>query len=153
VLMEGDPFVIVEGMTIGALATAAEKGYIYLRGEYPLAAKRIAQAIDLCREKGLLGENILDRGFKFDIELGGGAGAYICGEETALFNSIEGYRGEPRNKPPFPTQSGLFRQPTAVNNVETLANIPIIMREGGAEFAKTGTTKSSGTRLFCLCGH
>src|SRR5262249_56499302 len=96
---------------------------------------------------------ILGRGLNFEIELRRGAGAYICGEETALFNSIEGYRGEPRNKPPFPTQAGLFRQPTAVNNVETLANVPWILREGGATFAATGTEDSSGTRLFCLCGH
>ena len=153
VLMEGDPFSILEGMTIGAIATGAARGYIYLRGEYPLAAERIARAIDVCRKTGLLGENILGRGLHFDIELRRGAGAYICGEETALFNSIEGYRGEPRNKPPFPTQAGLFRRPTAVNNVETLANVPLIMREGGAAFAQAGTENSSGTRLFCLCGH
>jgi NADH-quinone oxidoreductase subunit F len=153
VLMEGDPFAIVEGMTIGALATGATRGYIYLRGEYPLAAERIAHAVQVCREKGFLGENILDRGLHFDIELRRGAGAYICGEETALFNSIEGYRGEPRNKPPFPTQAGLFRQPTAVNNVETFANVPLIIREGGSAFARAGTENSSGTRLFCLCGH
>jgi NADH-quinone oxidoreductase subunit F len=153
VLMEGDPFSIVEGMTIAALATGAQAGYIYLRGEYPLAAERIAQAIQVAGKNGLLGKNILGKGLDFEIELRRGAGAYICGEETALFNSIEGYRGEPRNKPPFPTQAGLFRQPTAVNNVETLANVPLILREGGAAFAATGTPDSSGTRLFCLCGH
>ncbi|HLW53669.1 MAG TPA: NAD(P)H-dependent oxidoreductase subunit E [Candidatus Angelobacter sp.] len=153
VLMEGDPFAIVEGMTIGALATGAGKGYIYLRGEYPLAAERMAGAIDECRKNGLLGANILGRGLAFDLEIRRGAGAYICGEETALFNSIEGYRGEPRNKPPFPTQAGVFRQPTAVNNVETLANVPLILREGGAAFAQSGTENSSGTRLFCLSGH
>jgi NADH-quinone oxidoreductase subunit F len=151
--MEGDPFSIVEGMTIAALATGARTGYIYLRGEYPLAAERIAHALDIAAKNGLLGKNILGRGLDFEIELRRGAGAYICGEETALFNSIEGYRGEPRNKPPFPTQAGLFRQPTAVNNVETLANVPLILREGGAAFAATGTPDSSGTRLFCLCGH
>jgi NADH-quinone oxidoreductase subunit F len=153
VLMEGDPFAVLEGMTIAAFATGAQQGYIYLRGEYPLAAERVAGTIDVAREKGLLGENILGLGLHFDVELRRGAGAYICGEETALFNSIEGYRGEPRNKPPFPTQAGLFRQPTVVNNVETLVNVPLILREGGANFAAIGTPDSSGTRLFCLCGH
>jgi NADH-quinone oxidoreductase subunit F len=153
ILMEGDPFTIIEGMTIAALATGAEQGYIYLRGEYPLAAERIAHAIEIAEKNHLLGENVLSSGLKFSIELRRGAGAYICGEETALFNSIEGYRGEPRNKPPFPTQAGLFRQPTAVNNVETLANVPLIMREGGAAYARLGTENSAGTRLFCLCGH
>jgi NADH-quinone oxidoreductase subunit F len=153
ILMEGDPFAIVEGMTIAAVATGAQKGYIYLRGEYPLAAERTAKAIEIAEEKGLLGRNILGKGFDFEIEMRRGAGAYICGEETALFNSIEGYRGEPRNKPPFPTQAGLFRQPTVVNNVETLANVPFILREGGAAFAAIGTKESAGTRLFCLSGH
>jgi NADH-quinone oxidoreductase subunit F len=153
VLMEGDPFAILEGMTIAALATGAEKGYIYLRGEYPLAAERIAHAIAAAEKNGLLGKKILGSSLNFEIEVRRGAGAYICGEETALFNSIEGYRGEPRNKPPFPTQAGLFRQPTAVNNVETLANVPLIIREGGAAYAQTGTENSSGSRLFCLCGH
>jgi NADH-quinone oxidoreductase subunit F len=153
ILMEGDPFAVVEGMTIAALATGAERGYIYLRGEYPLAAEHLAYAIHNARDAGLLGNNILGRGLKFDIELRRGAGAYICGEETALFNSIEGYRGEPRNKPPFPTQAGLFRQPTVVNNVETLVNVPLIIREGGAAYAQTGTANSAGHRLFCLCGH
>ena len=153
ILMEGDPFALVEGMTIGALATGAQQGYIYLRGEYPLAAERIAHAIHAARKQGLLGNNILGRGLRFDIDLRRGAGAYICGEETALFNSIEGYRGEPRNKPPFPTQAGLFRQPTAVNNVETLMNVPEIIREGGAAYGRIGTENSSGNRLFCLCGH
>jgi len=153
VLMEGDPFAVLEGMTIAAFATGAQRGYIYLRGEYPLAAERVASAIGVARKRGLLGENILGLRLRFDIELRRGAGAYICGEETALFNSIEGYRGEPRNKPPFPTQAGLFRQPTVVNNVETLVNVPLILREGGANFAATGSPDSSGTRLFCLCGH
>ncbi|HEX7284906.1 MAG TPA: NAD(P)H-dependent oxidoreductase subunit E [Candidatus Angelobacter sp.] len=153
IIMEGDPFAVVEGMTIAALASGAEQGYIYLRGEYPFAAERIAHAIDSARKAGLLGENIMGRGLRFEIELRRGAGAYICGEETALFNSIEGYRGEPRNKPPFPTQAGLFRQPTAVNNVETLINVPGIILEGGAAYARTGTEQSAGPRLFCLCGH
>jgi NADH-quinone oxidoreductase subunit F len=140
-------------MTIGAFVTGAQQGYIYLRGEYPLAAERMRLAIDAANDKGFLGANILGSGLEFNIEIRRGAGAYICGEETALFNSIEGYRGEPRNKPPFPTQSGLFRQPTAVNNVETLVNVPYIIREGGAAYAKLGTQNSAGTRLFCLCGH
>ena len=153
VVMEGDPFAVLEGMTIAALATGAQKGYIYLRGEYPFAAERLAHAINAARKAGLLGENILGRGLNVDIELRRGAGAYICGEETALFNSIEGYRGEPRNKPPFPTQAGLFRQPTSVNNVETLINVPEIIRMGGAAYAKIGTANSAGYRLWCLCGH
>ncbi len=152
-LMEGDPFAILEGMTIAAFAVGAEKGFIYVRGEYPLAAERLAQAAEFARAEGFLGEAILGSSFQFDIEFRRGAGAYICGEETALFNSIEGYRGEPRNKPPFPTQAGLFHQPTVVNNVETLVNIPGIILEGGAGFARIGTEQSSGTRLFCLSGH
>ena len=114
---------------------------------------QMQHAIESANESGFLGDNILGSGLQFDVEIRRGAGAYICGEETALFNSIEGYRGEPRNKPPFPTQSGLFRQPTAVNNVETLVNVPGILREGGAAYAKLGTENSAGTRLFCLCGH
>jgi NADH-quinone oxidoreductase subunit F len=153
ILMEGDPFAVIEGITIGGFVTGARQGYVYLRGEYPLAAERLQHAIESANEKGFLGDNILGSGLQFNIEIRRGAGAYICGEETALFNSIEGYRGEPRNKPPFPTQSGLFRQPTAVNNVETLVNVPGIIREGGAAYAKLGTENSSGTRLFCLCGH
>src|SRR5262249_32951027 len=153
IIMEGDPFAVLEGMTIAALVTGAEQGFIYLRGEYPLAAERLEPAIEAARWEGLLGSNILGRGLRFDIELRRGAGAYICGEETALFNSIEGHRGEPRNKPPFPTQAGLFRQPTVVNNVETLVNVPLIVRGGGAAYAKIGTENSTGPRLFCLCGH
>jgi NADH-quinone oxidoreductase subunit F len=153
ILMEGDPFAVLEGLTIGAFVTGARQGYIYLRGEYPLAAQRMQQAIDEATENGFLGDNILGSGLQFGIEIRRGAGAYICGEETALFNSIEGYRGEPRNKPPFPTQSGLFRQPTAVNNVETLVNIPGIIVDGGATYAMLGTTHSAGTRIFCLSGH
>jgi NADH-quinone oxidoreductase subunit F len=153
VLMEGDPFAVLEGMTIAALAVGAQQGYIYLRGEYPLAGERLAHAIRSARANGLLGDNILGQGLRFDIELRRGAGAYICGEETALFNSIEGYRGEPRNKPPFPTQAGLFRQPTVVNNVETLINVPEIILAGGAAYSRIGTPGSAGYRLFCLCGH
>lgn len=153
ILMEGDPFAVLEGMTIGAFVTGARQGYIYLRGEYPLAAERVQQAIHSAKEHVFLGDDILGSGLHFHIELRRGAGAYICGEETALFNSIEGYRGEPRNKPPFPTQSGLFRQPTAVNNVETLVNVPGIILESGAAYARLGTKDSAGTRLFSLCGH
>jgi len=152
-LMEGDPFAVLEGITIGGFVTGARQGYIYLRGEYPLAAERMQHAIAEARAAGFLGKNIVGSGFEFDIEIRRGAGAYICGEETALFNSIEGYRGEPRNKPPFPTQAGLFRQPTAVNNVETLVNVPGILLDSGAAYAKLGTENSAGTRLFCLCGH
>ena len=153
IVMEGDPFAVIEGMTIAALAVGAQRGYIYVRGEYPLATRRLVRAIDGARAAGLLGDNISGRGLRFDIELRRGAGAYICGEETALFNSIEGYRGEPRNKPPFPTQAGLFRQPTVVNNVETLINIPEIILGGGAAYARAGTGNSVGYRLFCLSGH
>ena len=153
ILMEGDPFAILEGMTIAAFATGAKKGYIYIRGEYPLALERLRHAIQAAKAQHFLGDNILGRGFPFDIEIRRGAGAYICGEETALFNSIEGYRGEPRNKPPFPTQSGLFRQPTVVNNVETLVNVPEIILSGGAAYSRIGTANSSGYRLFCVSGH
>ncbi len=152
-IMEGDPFAVLEGMTIAALVTGAEQGYIYLRGEYPLAAERLAHAIEAARWEGFLGENVLSSGMRFDVELRRGAGAYICGEETALFNSIEGHRGEPRNKPPFPTHAGLFRQPTVVNNVETLINVPIIISQGGSAYASVGTENSTGPRLFCLSGH
>jgi NADH-quinone oxidoreductase subunit F len=153
ILMEGDPFAVLEGITIDGFVTGARQGYIYLRGEYPMAAKRMQQAIQSANENGFLGNNILGRGLQFNVEIRRGAGAYICGEETALFNSIEGYRGEPRNKPPFPTQSGLFRQPTAVNNVETLVNVPGILVDGGGAYARLGTENSAGSRLFCLCGH
>jgi len=153
VLMEGDPFAILEGMTIAAFATGAKKGFIYIRGEYPFALERLQHAIHSARARHLLGDKILDKALSFDIEIRRGAGAYICGEETALFNSIEGFRGEPRNKPPFPTQSGLFRQPTVVNNVETLVNVPEIILNGGAAYARIGTANSSGYRLFCVSGH
>jgi NADH-quinone oxidoreductase subunit F len=152
VLMEEDPFAIVEAMTIAGFATASEQGYLYIRGEYPLATARLASAIDQARARGFLGGDVLGEGFRFDIELRRGAGAYICGEETALFNSIEGFRGEPRNKPPFPVQAGLFGKPTAINNVETLANVLDIVLEGGLAFARIGTDGSTGTRLFCVSG-
>lgn len=136
VLMEEDPFSVVEAMTIAGFATSCEQGYLYIRGEYPQATKRLTDAIAQARARGLLGDNVMGQGFRFDIELRRGAGAYICGEETALLNSIEGYRGEPRNKPPFPVQVGLFGKPTVVNNVETLVNVLPIVLSGGA----------------CLCG-
>ena len=153
ILMEGDPFAILEGMTIAAFAVNAKKGYIYIRGEYPFAARQLQKAIEAAQAQNFLGRNILGGGFSFDVEIRRGAGAYICGEETALFNSIEGYRGEPRNKPPFPTESGLFRQPTVVNNVETLVNVPEIILHGGAAYARIGTANSTGYRLLCVSGH
>ncbi len=153
ILMEGDPFAVVESMTIAAFATRCELGYLYIRGEYPEAEARISGAISQARAAGLLGTNIMDSGFAFDIELRRGAGAYICGEETALFESIEGKRGEPRNKPPFPVEIGLFGKPTVVNNVETLVNLPLIVLEGGEAYAAIGTEGSTGPKLFCLSGH
>jgi NADH-quinone oxidoreductase subunit F len=152
VLMEHDPFAVIESLTIAGLATGCETGFIYIRGEYPLATRRLASAIAQARARGLLGEIILGEPVRFDIELRRGAGAYICGEETAIFNSIEGFRGEPRNKPPFPTQAGLFGRPTLVNNVETLVNVIDIVLEGAASFTRIGTPGSTGTKLFCLSG-
>src|SRR5207249_7396474 len=128
------------------------QGFIYLRGEYPLAFERLAHAIATARQHGFLGEHVLGRGPRFDIEIRRGGGAYICGEETAVFNSIEGFRGEPRNKPPFPVESGLFGKPTVVNNVETLVNILGILLEGGSSYARIGTPQSTGPKLFCVCG-
>jgi NADH-quinone oxidoreductase subunit F len=153
VLMEEDPFALVEAMTIAGYAAGCELGYVYIRNEYPLALARLQHAVASARRRGLLGADIMGEGFAFDIEIRRGAGAYICGEETALFNSLEGYRGEPRNKPPFPTQVGLFGKPTLVNNVETLVNVQDIVLYGGPAFAATGTDGSSGTKLFCLSGH
>ncbi len=153
VLMEGDPFALVEAMAIAGFATGCERGYIYLRGEYPLAAARLAGAIERCRARGYLGDDVLGHGVRFDIVLRRGAGAYICGEETALLNSLEGRRAEPRNKPPFPTQVGLFGQPTVINNVETLVNVLPIVLLGGAAYAGVGTERSTGSKLFCVSGH
>jgi NADH-quinone oxidoreductase subunit F len=151
-LMEEDPFALLEAMTIAGFATGCEQGYLYIRGEYPLAARRLTQAIAQARTRGLLGANVMTQGFRFDVELRRGAGAYICGEETALLNSIEGYRGEPRNKPPFPVQVGLFGKPTVVNNVETLVNVLEVILSGGRMFADIGTAASTGTKLFCVSG-
>jgi NADH-quinone oxidoreductase subunit F len=152
ILMEHDPFALIEAMTIAAYATGCERGFIYIRGEYPLATRRLTHAIARARESGLLGDDVMRRGARFDLEIRRGAGAYICGEETALFNSIEGKRGEPRNKPPFPVEAGLFGKPTLINNVETLANLPPIILEGAAAYARIGTPDSAGTRLFCVSG-
>ena len=152
VLMEGDPFALVEAMTIAAFATGCEHGWIYLRGEYPRALKNLTNAVEAARSRAMLGENILGSGFSFDITIFRGAGAYICGEETAIFNSIEGFRGEPRNKPPFPVEVGLFGKPTVVNNVETLINVLPIIQNTGEKYATWGTTGSRGKKLFCISG-
>jgi NADH-quinone oxidoreductase subunit F len=138
ILMEGDPFAVIEAMTIAALATGCIQGYLYVRGEYPEAQHRLTTAIAQARTRGFLGPQVMGQAFQFDIELRRGAGAYVCGEETALMNSIEGYRGEPRNKPPFPVQVGLFGEPTVVNNVETLVNVLDIVVQGGLAFAARG---------------
>lgn len=153
VLMEQDPFAVIEAMAICGLATGAGRGFIYIRGEYPESERAIGAAIAQARAAGLLGSSVAGSGYAFEIEIRRGGGAYICGEETALFNSIEGKRGEPRSKPPFPAQTGVFGKPTVVNNVETLVNVLDILIDGGAEWAKIGTAGSAGTRLFCLSGH
>ncbi len=152
VLMEADPYALVEALTVMGYACGAEQGYIYIRGEYPLAEARLTRAVEQARARGFLGPDVMGEGFAFDIEIRRGAGAYIAGEETALINSLEGKRAEPRNKPPFPAQSGLFGKPTAVNNVETLLSVLEILRVGGPAFAAVGTEASTGTRLFCLSG-
>ena len=151
-VLEGDPHAVLEGMLIAAFAIGARQGYIYVRAEYPIAIEHVGIALDQARERGLLGEDILGTGFRFDIEMKKGAGAFVCGEETALIASIEGRRGMPRVRPPFPAQSGLWGQPTNINNVETLANVPFILREGAAKFRSAGTPSSSGTKIFALAG-
>jgi len=151
-ILEGDPNSVLEAMAIAGYAIGASKGYIYIRAEYPLAVNRIKIAIEQARSFGLLGENILGTDFSFDIELKYGAGAFVCGEETALIHSIEGKRGEPTNKPPFPAESGLWGKPTSVNNVETLANIPAIINDGAEWFSSIGTAGSKGTKVFALAG-
>ncbi len=151
-LLEGDPFSVVEGMAIGGFAIGASKGYVYVRAEYPLAIERLANAIDLARGLGLLGKDLFGSGFDFDIQIRIGAGAFVCGEETALMNSIEGQRGEPRQKPPYPSDVGLFGKPSVINNVETFGNIAPIMRRGADWFASIGTDQSKGTKVFALAG-
>ena len=151
-VLEGDPHVVLEAMAIAGYAIGADQGYIYVRAEYPIAVERLQIAINQAREYGLLGKNIFDTGFNFDIELRLGAGAFVCGEETALMTSIEGNRGEPRPRPPFPAVKGLFQKPTILNNVETWANIPQIILNGPEWFASMGTEKSKGTKVFALGG-
>lgn len=151
-VLEGDPHAVLEGMTIGAYAIGADEGYIYVRAEYPLAIRRLNIAISQAEQKGFLGNNILGSDFSFQVHLKEGAGAFVCGEETALMASVEGKRGMPRIRPPFPAQRGLWDAPTNINNVETLANIPPIIRMGGGEYALVGTEKSKGTKVFALAG-
>jgi NADH-quinone oxidoreductase subunit F len=151
-VLEGNPQSIIEGMLIGAYATGATEGVIYVRAEYPLAVRHLNVALRQAREHGLLGQGILGRGFSFDIRLAQGAGAFVCGEETALIRSIEGQVGEPRQRPPFPTERGIHGKPTAINNVETWANIPIVIQEGAAGFARIGSPRNSGTKIFSLVG-
>ena len=151
-ILEGDPHCVLEGMAVAAYAIGSDQGYIYVRAEYPLAIKRLEQAIGQARQAGLLGENILGSGFNFDLELKYGAGAFVCGEETALLHSIEGGRGEPMPKPPFPAEKGLYGKPTIINNVETFANVRRIILNGAAWFASMGSEKSKGTKVFALAG-
>jgi NADH-quinone oxidoreductase subunit F len=151
-VLESDPHTVIEGMTIAAYAIGAEHGYIYVRAEYPLAIKRLEKAIAKAEELNLLGDNILDSGFNFHVKIKEGAGAFVCGEETALIASIEGKRGMPNPRPPFPANKGLFGKPSNINNVETLANVPFILREGSDAFAANGTEKSRGTKTFALTG-
>ncbi len=151
-ILEGDPHSIIEGMAIGAFAIGSTQGYVYVRAEYPLAVERLQIAIDQARTYGLIGKNILGAGFDFDLEIRKGSGAFVCGEETALITSIEGNRGEPRPRPPFPAEKGLWNKPTVLNNVETFSNIPLLINLGGAQFAETGTEKSKGTKIFALAG-
>ena len=152
-VFEGDPHSVIEGMLIGGYAIGANHGVVYIRAEYPIAADRLADALIVAREQGLLGKDIMGSGFDFDIEIRIGAGAFVCGEETALMASVEGQRGEPRQKPPFPFQSGLFGKPTIINNVETLATVPAVMLNGASWFRQFGTEKSPGTKVFALSGN
>jgi NADH:ubiquinone oxidoreductase subunit F (NADH-binding)/(2Fe-2S) ferredoxin len=151
-ILEGDPHSIIEGMIIGAFAIGSSQGYVYVRAEYPLAVERLYLAIEQARHFGLLGKNILGTNFSFDLEIRKGSGAFVCGEETALITSIEGNRGEPRPRPPFPAEKGLWNKPTVLNNVETFSNIPLLINQGGAAYAKIGTEKSKGTKIFALAG-
>ncbi|MBO8182115.1 MAG: 4Fe-4S binding protein [Archaeoglobus sp.] len=151
-VLEGDPFSVIEGMTIGAYAIGAKLGFVYIRNEYPLAVKRVEEAIEIARKHGFLGNNIMGTDFSFDIHVAKGAGAFVCGEETALIASIEGYIGEPRVRPPYPAEKGLWGKPTVINNVETWANISPIILNGWEFFASLGTEKSKGTKVFSLVG-
>ncbi|HTF99411.1 MAG TPA: NADH-ubiquinone oxidoreductase-F iron-sulfur binding region domain-containing protein, partial [Nitrospirota bacterium] len=151
-ILEGDPYCVIEGMMIAAYAIGCYYGYVYVRAEYPLAIQRLQHAIDICYEKGYLGKNIQGWGFDFDMRIKMGAGAFVCGEETALIASIEGQRGQPRAKPPFPVYKGLWQKPTVINNVETLANIPSIIRRGCQWYSSFGTERSRGTKVFALTG-
>ena len=151
-LLEGDPHCLIEAMAICGYAVGATQGYVYVRAEYPIAVKRLQKAIDQAKEYGLLGKNIFGSNFDFDLEIRLGAGAFVCGEETALMTSIEGNRGEPRPRPPYPAVKGLYNSPTVENNVETFANIPPIIRKGADWFASMGTEKSKGTKVFALGG-
>ena len=152
-ILEGDPHSIIDPMTIAGYAIGSDQGYIYVRAEYPIAVKRLQIAIDQAKEYGLLGKNIFGTDFSFDLELRLGAGAFVCGEETALITSIEGHRGEPTPKPPFPAVSGLWKKPTLLNNVETYANIPVILNKGADWFTKIGSEKSKGTKVFAVGGN
>ncbi len=152
-VMEGNPHSVIEGMMVAARAIGAKEGYFYVRAEYPLAVKRINKAVKDAEERGILGDNIFGTGLSLHLHVMEGAGAFVCGEETALMSSVEGYRGMPRPKPPFPAQSGLWKAPTTINNVETLATVPFIVRSGAEEFRKMGTEKSPGTKTFALTGH
>ena len=152
-ILEGDPHALIEAMAIAGYAIGANQGYVYVRAEYPIAVKRLQIAIDQAREYGLLGKNIMNTGFDFELDIRLGAGAFVCGEETALMTSIEGHRGEPRPRPPFPAVKGLFGQPTVLNNVETYANITWILNNGWEKFAEIGTEKSKGTKVFALGGN
>jgi NADH:ubiquinone oxidoreductase subunit F (NADH-binding)/(2Fe-2S) ferredoxin len=151
-IIEGNPHLLIEGMALAAYATGISKSYVYIRSSYELAVERLLKAIDDCKEAGLLGHNILNSGFNFTIQLATSAGAFVCGEETALINSIEGKRGIPRPRPPYPSQRGLFNKPTVVNNVETLSNVPMIIGRGVDEFRSLGTKESPGTKVFSLSG-
>jgi NADH:ubiquinone oxidoreductase subunit F (NADH-binding) len=151
-VLEGDPHAVIEGMIIAAYVIGAEQGYFYVRAEYPIAIRTLRVALDQAREYGFLGENIFDSGFNFDLEIRMGAGAFVCGEETAMMRSIEGQRGMPTTRPPFPAASGLWGQPTNINNVETYANVPQILLKGGEWFASMGTEKSKGTKTFAIAG-
>ncbi|RKD33942.1 NADH-ubiquinone oxidoreductase-F iron-sulfur binding region domain-containing protein, partial [Thermohalobacter berrensis] len=151
-ILEGDPHSVIEAMAIAGYAVGANQGYVYIRAEYPIAVQRLQKAIDQAKEKGLLGENIFGTDFSFDLEIRLGAGAFVCGEETALIASIEGERGMPRNKPPYPANKGLWQKPTLINNVETYANVPSIVLKGAEWFKGIGTEKSPGTKVFALGG-